>query len=72
MSKQKMLSQKDLILVFMLYCVAILLIPFFSAFDVLVLVSGVCFGAASMFFFGRSRRPIERQGHEQDMAKVAE
>lgn len=60
MSKQKFLTRQDLILVFMLYCCAVLLIPFFSSFDVLVLISGVCFGAASMFFFGRARRPIEK------------
>lgn len=58
MAKQKTLSRKDLILVFVLYCISIMLIPVFVNFDVTVLISGFCFGAASMFFFGRSRRPI--------------
>ena len=64
MAKQKFLTRNDLILVFMLYCCSILLIPFFGSFDVLVLISGVCFGAASMFFFGRARRPIEPQSEQ--------
>jgi hypothetical protein len=71
MSKQKTLTQKDLILVFALYCGAILLIPFFSKFDPLVLISGVCFGSGSMFFFGRARRPIERPASVEGAAEAS-